>query len=106
VRTQPEALLVVLGPEGGLRSVRVLAFHEPLDYLPSGRWYEQFGGKSADDAFRVGHDVHGIMGATLSARASAEAVRRSLACYEVLVRGEDPEEGSGEDREADRKADR
>jgi hypothetical protein len=93
VRTQNEALLVVLGPAGELRSVRVLAFHEPLDYLPTGRWYEQFEGKSGDDAFRVDHDVHGIMGATLSARATADAVRRSLACYEVLVRPERPREG-------------
>jgi hypothetical protein len=86
VRTQTEALLVVLEPGGGLRSVRVLAFHEPLDYLPSDRWYGQFGGKPTGDAFRVGHDVHAIMGATLSARATADAVRRSLAFYEVLIR--------------------
>jgi transcriptional regulator of nitric oxide reductase len=86
VRTKPEALLVVLGPAGELRSVRVLAFHEPLDYLPTERWYGQFEGKPVDAAFRVGHDIHGIMGATLSARATADAVRRCLAYYEVLVR--------------------
>jgi hypothetical protein len=35
VRTMPEAFMVVLTPEGSVRSVRVLAFHEPLDYLPT-----------------------------------------------------------------------
>jgi len=103
VRTQAEALLVVLGPAGELRSVRVLAFHEPLDYLPSDRWYGQFEGKPSDDAFRVGHDVHGIMGATLSARATADAVRRSLAFYEVLVRG--AQEPSVHDQPTIRKTD-
>ena len=85
VRTHPEAFLVVLSPEGSVRSLRVLAFHEPLEYMPTGRWYEQFGGKSLDDALRVGGDVHGIVGATLSAQATARGVRRALALHRVLV---------------------
>jgi Na+-translocating ferredoxin:NAD+ oxidoreductase RnfG subunit len=86
VRTKPEAFLVVLTPTGVVRTVRILAFHEPLDYLPTKRWYEQFVGKSKDDAFRVGHDVHGVVGATLSARAAADGVRRMLAYWQVLLR--------------------
>jgi len=86
VRTQPEAFLLVLSPDGRVRSVRVLAFHEPLDYLPTDRWYDQFAGKSKDDGLRVGHDVHGVVGATLSARAAADGVRRMLAYWEVLLR--------------------
>ncbi len=86
VRTKPEAFLVVLTPTGLVRSVRILAFHEPLDYLPTPRWYEQFTGKSKDDTFRVGHDVHGVAGATLSARAAADGVRRMLAYWQVLLR--------------------
>ena len=46
VRTQPEAMLIVLSPEGNVRSVRVIAFHEPLDYLPTQGWYAQFVGKT------------------------------------------------------------
>jgi Na+-translocating ferredoxin:NAD+ oxidoreductase RnfG subunit len=86
VRTQPEAFLIVLTPKGTVRSVRILAFHEPLDYLPTTRWYEQFAGKTADDSFRVGRDVHGVVGATLSARAAADSVRRMLAYWQVLLR--------------------
>ena len=85
VRTHPEAFLVVLSPEGSVRSVRILAFHEPLDYLPSQRWYQQFDGKAQGDALRVGGDVHGIVGATLSAQATAQGVRRALALYRVLI---------------------
>ncbi len=86
VRTQPEAFMVVLTPDGRVRSVRILAFHEPLDYLPTDRWYEQFVGTSRKDALRVGRDVHGVVGATLSARAAADGVRRMLAYWEVLLR--------------------
>jgi Na+-translocating ferredoxin:NAD+ oxidoreductase RnfG subunit len=88
VRTQPEAFMVVVAPSGVVRSVRVLAFHEPLDYLPTNRWYAQFEGKGREDALRVGHDVHGVVGATLSARAAADGVRRMLAYWEVLLKAD------------------
>ncbi len=93
VRTKPEAFMVVLDPDGTVRSVRILAFHEPLDYLPTERWYGQFAGTSDRDRLRVGNDIHGVVGATLSARAAARGVRRMLAYWEVLLKPqrEEPE---------------
>ena len=88
VRTHPEAFLVVLRPDGSVRSVRLLAFHEPPEYKPSERWYEQFDGKTLEAPLRVGGDVHGIVGATLSAQATARGVRRALAIHQVLLRKE------------------
>lgn len=93
VRTQPEAILIVLSPDGRVRSVRVIAFHEPLDYLPTERWYAQFVGKGKGDGLRVGREIHGVVGATLSAQAAADGVRRMLAYWEVLLR---PASGTGE----------
>jgi hypothetical protein len=87
VRTLSEALLVVLSPAGEVRNLRVLAFHEPPDYLPKERWYAQFEGKTGSAPLRIGGDLHGVVGATLSSRAAALCVRRALACYEVLIRG-------------------
>lgn len=85
VRTLPEAFLVVLSPEGEVRLLRVLAFHEPLEYMPPERWYRQFEAKDLAAPLRLGGDVHGIVGATLSARATTRGVRRALALYEVVV---------------------
>lgn len=85
VRTQPEAFLVVLSPEGKVASARILAFHEPLDYLPTDRWYAQFVGKGQSEPLRVGRDIHGVVGATLSARAASDGVRRVMAYWEVLI---------------------
>ena len=85
VRTLPEAFLVVLDPSGSVRTLRVLAFHEPLEYMPTSRWYTQFEDKSLAESLRVGRDIHGIVGATLSARATARGVRRALALYQVVV---------------------
>jgi hypothetical protein len=85
VRTHPEAVMVVLAPGGSVRSVRILAFHEPLDYLPSDRWYAQFAGKGPGDRLHVGGDVHAVVGSTLSARAAAASVRRTLAYHAALI---------------------
>ena len=85
VRTLPEAFMVVLTPDGEVRSLRVLAFHEPLEYLPTERWYRQFDRVSVERSLRLGGDVHGVVGATLSARATTRGVRRALAFYEVVI---------------------
>jgi transcriptional regulator of nitric oxide reductase len=85
VRTLPEAFMVVLTPAGVVRDVRLLAFHEPLEYMPSARWYQQFLNKDRTAPLRLGDDVHGIVGATLSSRAATEGVRRALALYQVVV---------------------
>ena len=85
VRTKPEGFMVVLGPHGTVDAVRVLAFYEPLEYLPTQRWYDRFTGKAGDDRLRLGHDVDAVSGATLSARAATDGVRRVLAYYEVLL---------------------
>jgi Na+-translocating ferredoxin:NAD+ oxidoreductase RnfG subunit len=89
VRTLPEAFMVVLSPGGEVRSLRVLAFHEPLEYKPTDRWYRQFDNRSIEAPLRVGGDVHGVVGATLSARATTRGVRRALAYFEVLLHSED-----------------
>lgn len=101
VRTKPEGFMVVLGPDGRVRQVRVLAFYEPLEYLPSQRWYDGFMGKGRDDALRLGRDVDAVSGATLSARAATEGVRRMLAYYAVLIApgpGEEAAEPSDDGR--------
>ena len=88
VRTLPEALMVVLSPEGKVQSVRVLAFHEPTDYQPPDRWYAQFAGRTLSPDLQLKRGIDGISGATLSARAATRTVRRALAYHRVL--GQDP----------------
>jgi hypothetical protein len=86
VRTLPEAVLVVLSPEGQVQSLRMLAFYEPEEYLPPPRWLSQFDGSGLSDELRLQGRIHGIAGSTLSSRAVTSGVRRALALYEVLLR--------------------
>jgi len=87
VRTLPEAFLVVLSPDGIVENLRLLAFYEPSEYKPGERFLAQFDARGLDPELRLGGAIHGIAGASMSARAVTTGVRRSLALYQVLVRG-------------------
>lgn len=91
VRTLPEALMTVLSPDGTVRSVRILAFYEPTDFLPPGRWLRQFDEKRLGSSLQLRQDIHAIAGATLSSRAATRSVRRALALYEVLIAAAEPD---------------
>jgi len=85
VRTKPETLMIVLSPDGELRNVTTLAFHEPPEYQPPERWFEQLYKRPlADMDFNKGID--GISGATLSTRAAVSSVRKVMAIYQVMVK--------------------
>jgi FMN-binding protein len=86
VRTLPETSMVVMAPDGRVRRVEILAFHEPLEYLPTRRWMDQFAERALDDDLRLRAGIQGITGATLSATAMTAGVRRVLALRAVLVR--------------------
>ncbi len=85
VRTKPETVMVVVEPDGRVGSVYVLAFFEPPEYLPPERWIRQFIGRRLSPGLRIGRDIQGITGATLSTRAVLRAVRRALAIHEVML---------------------
>src|SRR5437667_4100079 len=66
VRTQPEAVLIVLEPDGGVASTTLLAVDESLDYLPPGRWLQQFDRKTLRPDLALGEEFVAITGGTLS----------------------------------------
>ena len=84
VRTLPETLMVVVTPDGNVRRIEVLAFNEPEEYLPRAAWYQQFVGKRLNGELALKQAIRPIAGATLTARATAEAVRRILAIHSVI----------------------
>lgn len=89
VRTKPETLLIVLEPDGTLRGVTTLAFHEPPEYQAPERWFAQLAKKALDElSFNAG--VQGITGATLSARSALDSVRKVLAVYQVMIKEKQP----------------
>jgi len=85
IRTLPGTFLVVLSPMGKVQKVFVLAFHEPDEYFPPERWLQQFEEKSLGSEIQLHRGIHGIVGATLSSQAVTNAVRFSLALFQILI---------------------
>lgn len=89
VRTKRETLMIVIDPADRIARIEVLAFGEPLDYLPRAKWYAQLVGHKLDGELRLGRGVRNVTGATLSARAAVAAARRALARHQVLREAEE-----------------
>lgn len=85
VRTLPETLMIVVGPQGRVSRIEVISFREPEEYMPRGAWYQQFLGKGLDRDLQLKRGVRPVTGATLTARATTEAVRRVLALHQVIA---------------------
>lgn len=85
VRTLPGTFLIVISPTGSVQKVMMIAFHEPEDYLPPERWLHQFEEKPLGPDVQLHHGIHGITGATLSSQAVTNAVRLSLALFQILI---------------------
>lgn len=90
VRTLPETLLVVVDPQARVARIEVISFREPEEYLPRGAWYEQFRGQTLGPDLQLKREIRPVTGATLTARATTDAVRRVLALHQVLNPGGKP----------------
>lgn len=84
VRTKQAVTMVVLNPDKTLRSVEVLAFYEPEEYLPRAAWFRQFAGQALSDRLRPGRDIQAVTGATLSVNSFTGEARKVLAVFDVI----------------------
>ena len=84
LRTLTETVMFVINPDGTLRHAEILAFFEPTDYMPGGKWINLFLEKIRMDRMKVGKGVPNITGATISAVSFSQATRRVLAVYRVI----------------------
>lgn len=85
VRTLAETVMVAVDREGRVARVEVLSFDEPPDYLPREPWYRQFDGRPLDAELELRRSIRPVSGATLTARATTDAVRRALALHRALA---------------------
>ena len=84
VRTLPEALMVVVGPDHRVRRIEVLKFSEPPEYRAPEGWIAQFRDRALGSELSLKGDIVNITGATLTSGAVTDAVRRVLALHAVI----------------------
>lgn len=86
VRTKKETLLISLDAAGKIKRIDVIVFDEPAEYRAPDSWSRQYAERSLSDDLQVNRAIRPLAGATLTARATNNAVRRMLAIDRVLHR--------------------
>lgn len=85
VRTLSETVMVAVDADGKVSRVEVLSFDEPPEYLPREPWYRQFDGRPLDSDLELRRAIRPVSGATITATATTDAVRRVLALHRALA---------------------
>lgn len=83
VRSKDTAVLSIISPDGTLKTIEIVAFNEPMEYIPSKNWIEVLENKMLSDSLALGKDIPSITAATMSARAATNAARIALSIYAV-----------------------
>ena len=84
-KTEPITFLTAITPSGEVKEVEILVYREPIgSEVHEKRFLRQYQGKRGVDPIRVGQDIANISGATLSARAVSQGVKRALALWELF----------------------
>jgi len=85
VRSKNAVVLYIIENEK-LKNIEVIAFNEPLEYVPSKTWNEQFNNTPTSKYLELNRDIPTITGATLSARGITDGSRVAFALYNTLLK--------------------
>ncbi len=85
VRTHYQTYMVVLSADGRIEKTVILAFYEPAEYITPAKWLLQFNNLTDPTTAKVGDNIAGIVGSTLSSNSIAAGVRRIAAQFKVLI---------------------
>lgn len=86
VRSKNCVVMYHITKNGHLRSIEIIAFNEPIEYLPNKRWLKLFHNRSVSKPLYLTKQIPTITGATLSAHSITNAARIAFAIYNVLLR--------------------
>jgi len=84
IRTKAQTLLIILDPKAKITRVEVFRFNEPPEYKPKGKWLNRYKGHTLDKKLQIKQSIPNLTGATLTARATTEAVRRVMALHAIF----------------------
>ena len=87
VRSKNAVVLYIIDKSYVLKSIEIIAFNEPMEYIPSKTWIAQFENVATTSRLRVGKEIPTITGATLSARSIVDGSRIAFAFYDEMLKG-------------------
>jgi hypothetical protein len=87
VRSKNAVVLYMISADSLLKSIEIIAFNEPMEYIPSKNWMLQFENVKTDKMLRVAKEIPTITGATMSARSIVDGSRVAFALYNEMLKG-------------------
>lgn len=87
IRSKNGVVLYMISHESILKGIEVIAFNEPMEYVPSGKWMSQFENVDTQRSLMLSKDIPTITGATLSAKSFVDGSRVAFALYNELLKG-------------------
>ena len=86
IRSKNAVILYIISKDEILKSINIIAFNEPIEYIPQKTWIKQFEKIPTNKMLRVSKDIPTITGATMSARSIVDASRIVFAFYEEIIK--------------------
>lgn len=86
VRSKNAVVLYMINNNDILVSIEIISFNEPMEYIPSNTWQEQFKSISTSNQLRLNKDIPTISGATLSARSIVNGSKIAFAFYNEILK--------------------
>jgi Na+-translocating ferredoxin:NAD+ oxidoreductase subunit G len=81
---EPISFGIKVTPEGKVERIEVMVYREAYgSEIKDPRFRAQFVNKARGDTLKLGQDIDGITGATISARSTTNVVKRALALVEA-----------------------
>ncbi|MBE0514816.1 FMN-binding protein [Sulfurimonas sp.] len=87
IRSKNGVVLYLISTESVLKGIEVIAFNEPMEYVPSKKWMSQFENVDTETPLSLSKDIPTITGATLSAKSFVESSRVAFALYNEILKG-------------------
>jgi Na+-translocating ferredoxin:NAD+ oxidoreductase RnfG subunit len=87
IRSKNGVVLYMISPESVLKGIEVIAFNEPMEYVPSKKWISQFENVDTKTPLALSKDIPTITGATLSAKSFVDGSRVAFSIYNELLKG-------------------
>lgn len=84
VRTKTAIALYLIDMKSSIKSIEIVAFNEPIEYLPTKTWLDGFANKNGTNALHLNQDVPTVSGATLSAHAITDGSRLALSIINII----------------------
>lgn len=87
IRSKNGVVLYLISTDSVLKSIEVIAFNEPMEYIPSKKWISQFENVKTQTQLNLSKDIPTITGATLSAKSFVDGSKIAFALYNEVLKG-------------------